>query len=496
MTDVSAFAPATQMLQALRRRRISAAELLELHLRRVEAFNPRLNAIVTPDYENARRTAAAADSVRRQEAEDKDEDLVQGRRLSPSLRGLPLTIKDSIDVRGLPTTAGLPERADACAEADAPLVARVRAAGAVIMGKTNVPPLTGDWQTNNRLFGRTNNPWDLDRTPGGSTGGGAAALAAGLTPLEFGSDIGGSIRIPAAFCGVYGHKPSETALPRSGHFPGTPFPNAVETMMVQGPLARSAADLEVAFAVTAGPEVGEDVAWRLVVPPPRHTRLADYRVALLPAISWLPVDAEIMEALEALATQLSRAGAKVAEAQPEGFGDLRHHTRLYFSLLTVFTFADRPEPIRRRFAEQMRARDDEFADARIQGLEAGAADYLHWHRQREAYRAAYRSFFRDWDVLLTPVTIVPAFPHTDAPWAERKLEVNGRQVLYELLAVYPALATLSGQPATAFPVGLSRAGLPIGLQVIGPYLEDHTAIRFAYLIEQEFGGFRPPPGYA
>lgn len=481
-TKLDLFSSATAMLQALRERRLSAVELLDLHLRRIERFNPTLNAIVIPDYDNARKVAEAADAAR---ARGED---------SPLL-GLPLTIKDCIDVAGLLGTAGVEQFAGRIPESDSRLTARVRKVGAVIMGKTNVPPNAGDWQSVNPIFGRTNNPWDLSRTPGGSTGGGAAALAAGLTPLEFGSDIGGSIRIPSAFCGLYGHKPSETALARSGHFPGSPLPNPGAIMSVQGPLARSAGDLELAFDVTAGPDVGEDIAWRLEVPHARHERLSDFRVAVLPAIGWLPVDAEILEAQERLTSALSKAGTTVKEAQPEAFGDLRRHHQLYSTILTLITSAGGTAEERRHRAEGMRATGDEFDTAMAQGLEASAVDFMALLREREQFRQSYRQFFSDWDVLIAPITIVPAFPHTDAPWPKRTVEVNGNPVAYGLQTVYPAIATLCGQPATAFPMSLTRSGLPIGLQAIGPYLEDHTSMRFAALVERELGGFRRPPGY-
>lgn len=479
---LDAFASATEMMQALRTQQVTCAELLDLHLRRMARYNPRLNAIAIPDYDNARRVAVAADAAR-------------ARGEDAALLGLPLTIKDCIYVQGLPTTGGVPERRQAVADADARLTARVRAAGAVLMGTTNVPPYAADWQSANPLFGRSNNPWELTRTPGGSTGGGAAALAAGLTPLEFGGDFAGSIRIPAAFCGVYGHKPSETALPRSGHFPGLNLPNAAVAMAVQGPLARSAADLELALDVIAGPDVGEDVAWRLVLPPARHERLANYRVAVLPRIPWVPVDEDIMAAVEDLSRRLGRAGVQVQEIQPETFGDLRDYYTLYLSIFFAISSAGQPAAERRQQAEQYRATADEFQTAYAGGLEASASDYILWYGRREQYRAAYRAFFRDWDVLLAPTNIVNAFPHTDAPMPERMLDVNGKAVSYALQFVYPALANLSGQPATAFPVGFSRTGLPIGLQVIGPYLEDRTPIRFAALVAQEWGGFRRPPGY-
>lgn len=483
MNHIDLFASVTEMLRALRTRQVSAVELLDLHLRRIERYNPQLNAIVLPNYEAARRTAATADEARTR-GEDKP------------LLGLPLTIKDCIYVKGLPTTGGVSERAEAIAEEDARLAARVRAAGAVIMGKTNVPPYAADWQSDNPIFGRSNNPWDLSRTPGGSTGGGAAAVAAGLTPLEFGGDFGGSIRIPAAFCGVYGHKSSETAVPRSGHFPGPNFPNAVIAMAVQGPLARSAEDLELALDVIAGPDVGEDVAWRLELPPARHERLADYRVAVLPPIEWVPVDAEIMAALDKLATQLGRTGAQVKEIQPKALDDMREYLRVYLSIFSALSNVGRPESERRQEAEEIRRSTEDFtAPAWADGLEASASDYVIWFGQREEYRAAYRAFFRDWDVLLTPANIVNAFLHTDEPHPQRRLDVNGQAMDYNLQFVYASLCNFSGQPGTAFPVGQTCSGLPIGLQAVGPYLEDRTPIRFAALVAQEFGGFRRPTGY-
>jgi amidase len=319
-----------------------------------------------------------------------------------------------------------------------------------------------------------------------------------LTPLEFGSDIGGSIRVPAAFCGVYGHRPSETAIPRSGHFPGTPLPNGATAMGVQGPLARSAEDLELALDVVAGPDTGEDGAWRLQIPPARHERLAGFRVAVMPPIAWLPVDAEIVAALDRVATRLGAAGAHVAQAQPDGFGDLREHQRLYLSLLMVMTNVATPAETRHELAAAARrAAGNDFGEAQARGFEASAADYIQWFGQREAYRAAYREFFKEWDVLLAPAFLTPAYRHIalDVPFGRRTHLVNGEEVPYILGTTYPALATLSGQPATAFPAGLTRDGLPIGLQAIGPYLEDRTPIRLTALLAREIGGFQRPPGY-
>jgi len=483
--QIGAFASATEMLRALGARHLTATELLEMHLERIERFNPVLNAIVTFCFDDARERAAAADAAR---AQGDDAPLL----------GLPLTIKDCIDVAGLRGTMGVTDHANRCAEQDSRVAARVRAAGGVLIGKTNVPPFAGDWQAVNQIFGRTNNPWDLDRTPGGSTGGGAAALAAGLAPLELGSDIGGSVRVPAAFCGVYGHRPSETAVPRSGHFPGTPLPNWATAMGVQGPLARTAEDLELALDVISGPEIGEDVAWRLQIPPARHQRLADFRVAVLPPISWLPVDAAITDAIDRLARGLRNAGAVVERTQPEGFGDLQEHQGIYLSMLLTLTSGEMRSETRDATVAALRATDTAVSNAMARGLTAGASDYIRWHGQRERYRAAYRDFFREWDVLLSPAFITPAFRHLalDVPDNERFHEVDGQRVPYILGTTYPAVATLSGQPATAFPAGQTTDGLPVGLQVIGPYLEDRTPIRFAALVAEAFGGFVAPPGYA
>jgi amidase len=409
------------------------------------------------------------------------------------LLGLPITIKDSIDVRGLPTTAGLTKRAGALAEHDAPAVGRLRGAGAVILGKTNVPPYTATWQSDNRLFGRTNNPWDPERTPGGSTGGGAAAVAAGLSTLELGSDIGGSIRGPAAFCGIYGHRPSETAVPRSGQFPGSALPNGASALNAVGPLARDAADLTLALDVLAGPEPGEDVAWRLELPPPRHERLRDFRIAVLPLPDWLPVSNAVDGALEALIPLLQGLGARVEQTQPEDF-DLRAHHRLYAALLNAqFSFnMDEPEERRCKRAANARASEDEFGADYARGLLASAQDLLTWHREREWYRVRFRRFFRHWDILLAPISPTVAFLHD--PEGEA-LDVDGRRFPYDWLTLLPGLATLSGMPATAFPQGRTGEDLPIGLQAIGPYLEDHTTIRFAGLLAEEIGGFDAPHGY-
>jgi amidase len=486
MADLDPFANATELLGALRAGRVTATELADVYIRRIERHDGRLNAVVVRDFERARLQARAA-----------DEAIARGER--NALLGLPMTIKESFNVVGLPTTCGVPEWRDFVSKHDAPAVARIRAAGAVLLGKTNVPPMLADWQSANPIHGRTNNPWDLERTPGGSSGGSAAAVAAGLSALEVGSDIGGSIRVPAVFCGVYGHRPSETLLPRSGQFPMPPLPNSLRVMGVQGPIARSAEDLELALSILAGPEAGEDVAWRVELPPARRDRLADFRVAVLPPIPWLAVDDEIRQTLEELATRLRRLGVTVKEVQPDVFGDHRIHHQLYRSLLSVMMSAGETADRRQQRIAYWKQGDDEFARASLRGLEGAPGDFILWGAQREGFRQAWRTFFRDWDVLLAPAINVLAYLHIAQAWPSDfhlTLDVNGRTVPYLHNLVYPGLATVAGQPATAFPVGISRRGLPVGLQAVGPYLEDLTPLRFAALLAREIGGFRRPPGFA
>ena len=488
MADVDAFSSATSLVAALRSGTIGARELTELYIRRIERHDPALNAVVVRDYTRAREQAMVAEHAR-------------ARGEHRALLGLPITLKESINVTGLQTTCGVPEWKGYISQHDAPVTTRTRAAGAVLLGKTNVPPMLADWQSANPIFGRTNNPWDRGRTPGGSSGGSAAAIAAGLSALEVGSDIGGSIRVPAAFCGIYGHRPSETLLPRSGQFPMPPLPNPAVVMGVQGPLARSAEDLELALSVLAGPEVGEDVAWKVTLPAARRERLADFRVAVLPPIPWLPVDEQITAALSDLTGRLTKMGAVVKEIQPDGLGDHREYHGFYRTLLSAVTGARVDAETRRQRIATFRAAGDDLSLGAARGLEGTAGDYLLWNGRREQHRAAWRAFFREWDVLLAPAINVLAYPHIERAWPADNSDlsltftVNGRSVPYLHGLCYPALSTVPGQPATAFPVGLSREGLPIGLQAIGPYLEDLTPIRFTALLAREIGGYRKPSGY-
>jgi len=481
LADLGPFSTATQMLAALRAKRISAAELYEMHVERIQRLNPSLNAIIVETFERGRREAAAAD--RR---------LASGEHAA--LLGLPMTLKESEQVAGLPQTAGMEQWREHRPDRDGRIAARVFGAGAALLGKTNVPVALADWQANNPIYGRTNNPWDLERSPGGSTGGGAAALAAGLTPLEIGSDIGGSIRVPAAFSGVYGHRPSASAVPRSGDFPGADLPNPAQIMGVQGPLARSAFDLELALDVIAGPDLGEDKAWRLELPAARRERLRDFRVAILPWLPWVSVQPEIRARVEALADWLRSQGANVREATPEI--DWRRHLDDYARLLIAQTSAGTPAVQRAENAAALRRGSAPSANLIADGMTLSFGDAMQLLARRAQLQRAWAVFFEEWDVLVTPAFPRTAFHHRDDRLRERTFVIDGRETSGLDLAFYPQVAIFCGLPATAFPAGFDDDNLPIGLQAVGPYLEDRTPLRFAQLLERDWHGFTPPPKYS
>ena len=478
------FATATQIVAAIRARQTTAVEMVTLYRERRERFQERVNAIVSPDYGRALGRAREVDAATGPGG--------------PSLAGLPITIKDGIHVAGLPSTGGMIEPDLAIAEEDSPNVRSLRAAGAVILGKTNIPVANADWQAVNRLFGRTTNPWNAELTPGGSTGGGAAAVAAGLSAAELGSDIGGSIRIPAAFCGLFGHKPSATVLSNSGHFPWKGnVPNPAMRLAAQGPLARSAQDLELLIGVLAGPDGLEGKGWRMDLPPPRIESLAGCRVGVLRLPAWIPVERSITDAQQALADTLSNRGAIVrgVDLAPQ-FGDLTNYYRHYLTQLQCILGGATPPGARARAAAKMRTYDDPFLAAVADGLEGSAALMLEMLDAGERYKAKWEVVFRDIDVLLSPVCSVNAFPHDDSFFYDRTLLIDGASHPYYRLSSIPALASLPGLPATVFPTGrFAESGAPIGLQAMGAYLEDRTTLSFARLVEAETGGFEPPPGF-
>lgn len=474
------YSSATEMLAGLRAREISAVELTELHIRRIEALDGELNAIPVKTFERAREQAKAADARRAAGEEG-------------ALLGLPMTLKESTQAAGLPQSAGLEQFADHRPDTDGLLARAVFDAGAGLLGKTNIPAALADWQADSPVYGRTVNPWDPTRTPGGSTGGGGAALAAGLTPLEVGSDIGGSIRIPAAYCGVYGHRPSETAVPRSGSFPLADLPNPAFLMGVQGPLARTAADLELLFDVLRGPELGEEVAWRQELPAPRHRSLGDYRVAVIDSVNGVHASRAVQGRLEELTTLLGRTGARVASALPEL--DMEAYFLDYVRLLQVMVSQAMPREAREARAAQMRGSGEPASIAMADALVMDAHEYLALVRRRELARTVWQAFFRDWDVVIAPITLDVPFEHQTTVYHERTLVVDNETVPYFYNILFPMLAIFSGLPSTAIPAGLDAQGLPVGLQVIGPYLEDRTTLHFAQLLEREWQGFQAPPKY-
>jgi amidase len=477
------FVDASTTIAAIRRHEISSAAVVELYAKRRERLHARVNAIVTPDYERA------LEAARRIDAHEGP--------ASGVLAGLPITVKDGIHVAGLPSTGGMIEPALAIADEDAPTVQRLRAAGAVILGKTNVPVANADWQSVNKLFGRTVNPWNPALTAGGSTGGGAAAVAAGLSAAELGSDIGGSIRVPAAFCGLFAHKPSAGIVANSGHFPWRNDQNPAAIMAAQGPLARSAADLELLFDVLRAPDGLDGRAWRIDLPAPRFDRLATTRIGILQLPAWIPVEQAILDAQQMLGDALAQSGAAVqgVDLSPH-FGDLSDYYRHYLTHLQCVLGGAMPPGARGKAAAKMRMYDDPFLGAVADGLEAHASLMLEMLQASLRHRAAWENVFADIDVLLSPVCNVNAFPHDDAFFYDRQLLIDGVAHPYYRLSAIPALASLAGLPATVFPTGrFASTGAPIGLQAMGRYLDDRTVLRFARLVEAQTGGFVAPPDF-
>jgi amidase len=483
--DDLAFASAGAVAAALRRGDVSAVDLVELALSRIERHNPKLNAIVTLSTDSARERAAQADRA-----------LARGESWGP-LHGVPITIKDTFETAGVRTTAGAPFLSGYLPPRDAIVVERVRRAGAVILGKTNLPLMASDWQSYNQIFGRTDNPWNPAHTPGGSSGGCAAALAAGLSYLSIGSDIGGSIRIPAGFCGLFGHKPSLGLVPLQGHIPpppGTPPGAFLEELPVAGPLARSAADLRLALEVVGGPTDTRATAWRWTLPEPRRTSLRDYRVRVVLDDPYCPVTAEVATLLGAAVDALRDAGAAVEEGWPEGV-DPRAQYETYLYLLFQAMDAGQPEEVKATIRAGAGA--GPFASLRARALDDRFHDATALRVKQEAARAVWARCFATHDAFLTPVSFTPAFPHDHSqPMDTRRIATPEGDRAYNDLLHWIMPATLSGCPATVAPVGLTRSGLPVGLQIMGPFLEDATPIHLAGALTEVIGGFRPPPAFA
>jgi amidase len=478
----SGFAAARELAAAIRERRLSAVEAHDLHAERIGRINPRLNAIVIPN-EGARARAVQA-----------DEALARGESWGP-LHGVPITIKDIFDVRGLRNTAGYLPAKDNVSSTDATVTTRMLEAGAVILGKTNVPLLCYDWQCDSPIFGRTNNPWDVTRTPGGSTGGGAAAVAAGLTPLEIGSDAAGSIRIPSHFCGVYGLKPTEYRVSGAGHgeLPGGP-PRGLRHMVSFGPLARSVGDLRLALTLLEGPdgrhpEVPPVPPTALVREPPRPEEI---RIAWMDALPHAPVSQETSATVRAAATVLEAAGCRVERAAPADFG-IHEALELWGEINGFEMGVMTPEPIRflLRQTTYLGLGKTRWTRGLRGGLGMNPRRFVRALASRDGVIATLERFLGDYDAWMLPVAGIPAFAHMRSG---KSLEVDGAKVAYTTaVGAYAAPFNLTGSPAVALPAGMSRDALPIGVQLIGRRWDDDHLLAVAERVSDILGPFRAPP---
>lgn len=475
------FGSALEAAKAIRDKVTSAEELTRHTLRRLDQHEPKLNSYVYQLREQALEAASQADQA-----------LARGEATGP-LHGVPVSVKESFAVAGKPCTWGMPPFKDIPAPADSTAVQRLRAAGAILLGATNVPFSLMDSQSFNDLYGRSNNPWDLERTPGGSSGGSAASLAAGTSFLSVGSDIGGSIRGPAAFCGVYGHKPTLDIVPMTGHLPAGQrgLPGFSTLLSVAGPMARFAQDLRAGLEILAGPERPEAKAIRWSLPAARHSSLRDFRIGFILEDPEIPVDPETKTIMEAAVRACERAGASVQEGWPDNmsFPDLLD---TYYFHLAAFDFAMMPP--------EAQARAEPLADYGPRtwgrGVKSRFSEWQRMNMKRLGYRARWEGYFRNFDVFLSPTMFTTATPHDASPVHERRVILSdGSAHSFWNMVTYICPATLTGCPATSAPAGLTAGGLPVGLQIMGPYLEDATPIEFARLLAQQIGGFQAPPGF-
>lgn len=442
--------PAHQQIAAIRERKFTSRELLERYIARIESLDDKINAVVTRDFENGRREADRADAA-----------LAQGKDLGV-LHGLPATIKDALETKGIRSTGGATELADNMPDSDAPSVQAIKNAGAYIIGKTNLPRWSGDFQAYNDIFGRTNNPWNLEFCPGGSSGGAAAAVAAGLTSFDIGTDIGGSIRFPAAFCGVYGHKPSFGIVPSSGYLDSAESLRPELDANVVGPIARSAKDLDLLLTVLL-----------------RRNRplIADLEDAVddvgsLRVAAWLndeavPVDQEVLEVTTRAVDTLASAGRIAADRSARPDFDLGRASELTQTLL--FAALDTP--------------NDELSHS----------DWHDANRERLKLCKAWSAFFDHYDIILLPVCVVPPFRHVADPKGDKPLFVNGEPTEYFEALRWTTPVGQAYLPSTVAPIGLSKTDLPIGIQVVGRYGADRTTIKFAGFLSGLCGGYQPPP---
>lgn len=474
---------ALEQARLLRARKIGARELLDLAWGQVEKLNTSLNAVIVSDIVRARKAAAASD-----------------RRLKAGepkgvFDGVPMTIKESFDWTGTPTSWGDPRFAGNVAKSDAVALTRLTDQGAVIFGKTNVPLMLADWQSFNAIYGTTNNPWDETRSPGGSSGGSAVALATGMSALEVGSDIGASIRNPAHYCGVYGHKPTYGIVPMRGQFlPGIVTPSDIS---VAGPMARSARDLTAMLKLLAGPDGVEAEALRLRLPAAPQKSFKDFRVAVMASDPVSEVDQPVQDLVGKLAGFLSKRVKRLSLTARPDFST-REAMDVYIQLLRSATSrrqSDADFASNRALADGFAANDSSYFAQMTRAYVLPHRSWLMANERRHQMRLLWNRFFADWDVLICPAAASAAFPHDQkGERHERTIAVNGRRVPTTDQLFWAGYSGGFYLPSTVAPMGLTPQGLPAGIQIITRQFGDLTALRFAELLEQEYCGFVPPPG--
>ena len=477
------FRSAMALARDIKAQRITSRALLELFLARIDRHNPALNAVITQQREHARALADAADAA-----------LARDATLGP-LHGVPITVKESYNIAGLPTTWGVVAMRNNIASSNALSVQRLIDAGAIVLGKTNVPEMLADFQSYNEIYGTTNNPWDLGRTPGGSSGGSAAALAAGFSALEMGSDIGGSIRNPAHFCGVFGHKPTWNLVPAHGHsLADVRVPTDIAAV---GPLARSAGDLELAMRLIAAPDELDraGVSYRLA---PLSKPVGALRIAVWHTDPLCPSSADVAARVEAVASALAKAGAHVdANARPDFTAQETHNTMqnlLGAAMAARTPAADFADLVAR--ADNLAPNDASPGAVTLRAQTMRVRDWAANNDARARLRWAWHAFFKDYDFLITPIMPTSAFPHDHRNFGARSINIDGKEFPYFTQLFWAGLAGLSYLPATIIPTGTDAKGLPIGVQIVGPAWGDLQTIQLAQHLERMGFAFAPPPEFA
>lgn len=468
---------ATELAKAIASGEVTSVAVLDHLIARIKSLDHHVNAVVQWDLDRASAAAKAADKA-----------VADGAKLGP-LHGVPMTIKDSFQTEGCITTSGAPELADYVPTADAWPVARLRQAGAIPFAKTNLPIWAGDIQSFNDVYGTTTNPYDPTRTPGGSSGGSSAALAMGYTPIELGSDIGGSIRVPAHYAGVMGHKPSYGIVPAHGQIPGMPGSLTQADLAVVGPMARTVKDLRTCLSVLSGPDRWNTPAWKLKLPPPRARKLQDLRIAAWIDDDFCPVGSETSRVLGDLCTHLRDSGAKVDEEARPAF-TLEKASRVFMRLLNAAMSGGAKITELDAFAA------DKTEGAGADMRRATAMRHREWlsdNERRLQMRERWAEFFENFDIMLMPVHPCPAIHHDHSPdQTDRTIRIDGKIRSYMDLFVWMAPAGVTLLPATVVPVGRDSGGLPIGVQIVGPYLHDLTTLQMAELIAKLRGGCPKP----